>query len=424
MECIQSKKYDLILNIMKILHTSDWHLGKRLDTYSRHQEQVEVLDEIIRIADAENVDIVLVAGDLFDTFNPPVESIDLFYKSLKCLANNGERAVVCIAGNHDSPDRIEAPDPLARECGIIFVGYPNSEVPLFKLDSGLEVIRSEAGFVELKLPHCNEPLRILTTPYANEIRLKSYLGVDDPETELRKVLKDRWQQLAEKYCDTNGANLLLSHLFFTKEGATLPEEPDDEKPILHVGGAQAICTSDIPSQIQYVALGHLHRKQIIDQEPCPVVYSGSPLSYSFSEANQTKYVVLLEFQPDKKASLKPIELHKGLPLKRVRSQGVSEALEWLKQNPDCMVELTIVTDAYLNASDRKLLNQTHQGIIQIIPEMLQGTDSDGNPRTTNINLSKGIEELFAEYFQHTKGLPPDPSLMELFKEVIAIKTDE
>jgi DNA repair protein SbcD/Mre11 len=74
---------------MKILHTSDWHLGKRLDDFSRMEEQQVVLLEICEIAERENVDVVLVAGDLFDTFNPPTEAVDLFYKTLKRLTNNG-----------------------------------------------------------------------------------------------------------------------------------------------------------------------------------------------------------------------------------------------------------------------------------------------------------------------------------------------
>ena len=89
------------------------------------------MNEICEIADHENADVVLVAGDLFDTFNPPTEAIDLLYKTLKKLTNNGKRPVIAIAGNHDSPDRIEAPDPLARECGIIFSGYPATVVSAF-----------------------------------------------------------------------------------------------------------------------------------------------------------------------------------------------------------------------------------------------------------------------------------------------------
>ncbi|NCO56477.1 MAG: exonuclease subunit SbcD, partial [Bacteroidetes bacterium] len=291
---------------MKILHTSDWHLGKYLDDFSRHNEQIEVLHEICEIANSVNVDAVIIAGDLFDTYNPPTESIELFYKTLKKLSNNGKRAIVAIAGNHDSPDRIETPDPLARECGIIFIGYPNTKVAEFELDSGLKVVKSEEGFIEIKLPNVAEMLRIIHTSYANEFRLKTFLGCNDKEEQLRKVLENKWKQIADKYCDNKGVNILLSHLFFIKENGIKPEEPENEKPILHVGGAQEIFSSNIPEQMQYVALGHLHRKQIVDNEPCPIIYSGSPLSYSFAETEQNKYVISVQINCGQKAIVKEI----------------------------------------------------------------------------------------------------------------------
>ena len=187
-------------------------MGKRLDDFSRLEEQRAVLQEIREVADREEVDVVLVAGDLFDTFNPPTEAVELLYKTLKGLTNDGRRPVIAIAGNHDSPDRIESPDPLARECGIIFTGYPHSIVPPFALDSGLKVLRSDEGFVELALPGHDAPLRLLLTPYANEYRLRTYLGHEDSEA-MRALLQERWQQLADCYCDDNGVNLLMAHLF-------------------------------------------------------------------------------------------------------------------------------------------------------------------------------------------------------------------
>ena len=117
---------------MKILHTADWHLGKRLESISRHEEQVIVLKEIEQLADEHNVDAIVIAGDLFDTFNPPNESIDLLYKTCKNLSKNGERVVIAIAGNHDSPERVEVPEHFARECGIVFIGFPDTIVSHFE----------------------------------------------------------------------------------------------------------------------------------------------------------------------------------------------------------------------------------------------------------------------------------------------------
>lgn len=403
---------------MKILHTSDWHLGKRLENFSRLEEQQAVLQEICDIANRENVDAVLVAGDLFDTFNPPTEAVDLFYKTLKTLSNNGKRPVIAIAGNHDSPDRIEAPDPLARECGIIFTGYPNSVVPVFELETGLKITKSLEGFIEIQLPGNKIPLRILLTPYANEYRLKTALGMENSEEELRKILQQKWAELTELYCDNHGVNILVSHLFVVKNRDEIQEEPDDEKPILHVGGVQAVYTENIPVQIQYTALGHLHRMHAVDKIPAPVYYSGSPLSYSFAEANQNKYVLVIEAEPNQPVQIKEIELQQGKKLIRYRAEGMVNALKWLAENPDCLVELTMVTDTFLTAQERKQLNSAHSGIISVIPEVKNVNEIRGTNHKT-IDLSKNMNSLFREYFNYVKGQEPNDELMDLFNEILA-----
>ncbi|MDP4274803.1 MAG: exonuclease subunit SbcD [Bacteroidota bacterium] len=408
---------------MKLLHTSDWHLGKHLETISRIEEQQDVLNEIIDIAEKEEVDAVLVTGDLFDTFNPSVEAIDLFYKTLKCLADNGRRPVVAIAGNHDSPDRIEAPDPLAKECGIIFAGYPNSKIQPFDLKTGLSVINSEEGFLELKLPHCDDPLRILLTPYANEYRLKTYLGQENSEEELRQVLQENWQRLADKYLDEKGINILAAHLFLMKEGTEQPEEPEDEKPVLHLGGAQAIYSRNLPGQLQYAALGHLHRKQFIDTAPCPVVYCGSPLAYSFGEANQDKYVMIADIQPGKEAQVREVELQKAKKLLRRKFDKVDQACEWLSQCDHSIVELTMETDHYLTPDEKKRLYAAHPGLF-IIPG-INNQDQPAEDKKEDIDLTRNIDLLFSDYFaSKNAGQQPAEEIMEIFKEIIAQEVEE
>lgn len=408
---------------MKILHTADWHLGKRLESFSRLEEQREVLEEITEIAGTHKVDAVLIAGDLFDTYNPSTEAVELFYKTLKELSGNGSRPVIAIAGNHDSPDRIEAPDPLARENGIIFAGYPGSQIRDFSLKSGLKVTYSEPGFLELDLPQSDYPLRLMMTPYANEFRLRQFLGEDNDEAELRKLLQERWQKLAEQHCDNRGVNILLSHLFVVKQGQELPEEPEEEKPILHVGGAQAVYTSNIPGKIQYTALGHLHRFQDVNKDVSPpVIYSGSPLSYSFSEAHQKKYVSVIEAEPGQPVSYNKIELTKGKKLLRKRFESTREAIEWLEANQDTLVELTMVADEYLTSADRKRLNQAHDGIVTIIPEIRNRPQSESKDKS--IDLQQSIPELFRQYFIYKYQQEPNEEIMELFKEVQAEKTSE
>ena len=405
---------------MKILHTADWHLGKRLDTFSRLDEQREVLQEICDIADREAVEVVIVAGDLFDNFNPSSEATELLYSTLHCLSNNGKRAIIAIAGNHDSPERIEVPDALARACGIIFVGYPNTEIKGFHTQSGIEVTKTDKGFVELKLPESQFPLRLILTPYANELRLKKDLGAEESEDALRVHLQNHWQDLADKYFDNQGVNILVTHLFFMKKGGEQPEEPEDEKPILHVGGASAIYSENIPSQTQYVALGHLHRYQIIDKIPCPIVYSSSPLAYSFAEANQTKFVVLLNVEPNKPINYQPIALTKGKKLLRGKFDNIDEAVAWLEEHTEDLVEITIVSENYLEVTDKRRLLDAHSGLIQIIPEIKP--QCEDLQVGLQIDLTMGMEELFVAYFkQHSKfgkgQQEPSRGLMAMFREV-------
>lgn len=407
---------------MKILHTADWHLGKRLEKFSRLEEQKEVLEEIIDIANEQDVDVVLLAGDLFDAFNPSSEAVDLFYSTLKRLTNHGNRAVIAIAGNHDSPDRIEAPDPLARECGIIFSGYPHSLISKGTLGTKITVSSSEPGFIELSFPKYEYPLRLLLTPYANEYRMKTLLEGDDDEQELRLLLQDKWQTLADEYCNDKGVNVLMAHLFVMNKGMPAPEEPDDEKPILHIGGAQAIYSENIPSEIQYTALGHLHRPHQVSGKQAPIKYSGSPLSYSFSEAGHQKMVYIVHAEPGLPVKVEQVSLTSGRPLHRKKFESVTDALAWLEDNQDALVELTIVSDDYMSAEERKLLYQSHEGIVTLIPEV-RNKDILKSESST-IDLNQSVEELFENYFQAKFGQSPNEEIKALFKEIRAEQIEE
>ncbi|MGG5577298.1 metallophosphoesterase family protein [Myroides sp. C15-4] len=402
---------------VKILHTADWHLGKRLDNFSRIEEQKEVLDEICGIADEQRADIILIAGDLFDAFNPPIEAEDLFYKTLRRLTRNGQRPVLAIAGNHDSPERIDAPDPLARACGILLVGLPNTVVQPLEDNDAFTLIHAVEGFIELKLAHLPFPIRIIHTPYANEVRLKKALNVADKTTALNEVLESNWQGLATEYCDTKGVNLLISHLYMMKKGGEELEEPDGEKP-LKIGNADLIYSDSIPKEIQYTALGHLHRAHQLGEVDRPVVYAGSPLCYSFSEAGQEKYIMMVEVAPNETATYQKIALTKGRPLTRKKFFSVDETVDWLQQNPNHLVELTLVSDTFLKADDIKRINQAHDGIITIIPVVNLQDQAEGN-KSIQVNLEQDIQGLFADYFkQKNNGQEPNSELLDLFNEII------
>jgi len=400
---------------MKILHTADWHLGKRLDFFSRLEEQRQVLAEICAIADDEQVDAVIIAGDLFDTFNPPVEAVELLYKTLRKLSNQGKRPVIAIAGNHDSADRIDAPDPLARECGIIFIGLPQAHVPTFSLEDGFALVNSDKGFLELRLPKYNYPLRIVHTAYANEQRLKQYLGLTQKEVALNQVLHDHWSQTANAFCDRHGVNILTAHLYMLKQGGAILEEPEGEKPI-KIGNADIVYSDGIPSQIQYTALGHLHRFQNIGGHDAPVVYSSSPLAYSFSEAGQQKQVVIIEAEPNKPVDYRPVTLQSGRPLYRKRFNDIDQAVSWLHETPYALVELTLVTNEFISSKDLKRIQESHDGIIHIIPVIEQANEQQET--TATINLEQDVDQLFKDYFVYRMGQTANPEIMDLLKEVM------
>ncbi len=398
---------------MKILHTGDWHLGKKLENFSRLEEQITVLEEINFIADHEHVDVILIAGDLFDTFNPQVEAVELFYKTLKNLSKNGERPIIAIAGNHDSPDRINLPDPLAKTLGIILVGYPNAEIKPFELDSGLKILKAAPGFIELKLPNVNTPLRLILTPYANEVRLKQYLGVEDKVQRMNQVLKENWEDIANKYCDHRGVNMLIAHLYMLKKGGEELEEPEGERP-LNIGNADAVYSELIPQQIQYTALGHLHRCHEIGGHENPVMYSGSPLSYSFKEAGQQKYVVLIEAEAGQKVTISKQPLQSGKPLFRKKFNDIPEAISWLQENQNALVELTLEREEFLKPSELKMLYDNHSGILNIIP--IVKNQINELSLNSSIDLTKDIQSLFIDYFFSKKNQKPNQELLDLFNE--------
>lgn len=401
---------------VKILHTADWHLGKRLDNFSRIEEQRAVLDEICVLAEEQQADIIVIAGDLFDAFNPPTEAEDLFYRTLRRLTQNGRRPVLAIAGNHDSPERIDAPDPLARASGILLIGLPNTVVQPLEDNEYYTLTKSVEGFVELQLAHIPFPIRIIHTPYANEVRLKKALNVADKTTALSEVLQSNWEYLAQEFCDEQGVNMLVSHLYMMKKEGEELEEPDGEKP-LKIGNADLIYSDSIPAQIQYTALGHLHRAHQIGEAERPVVYAGSPLCYSFSEAGQEKYVMLVEMEPNIPATYQKITLTKGRPLTRKKFDSVEDAVNWLQQHPHHLVELTLVSETFLKADDMKRIYQAHDGIITVIP-LVNLTNPDATKKH-QVNLEQDIQGLFVDYFkQKNNGQEPNEEVMDLFKEII------
>jgi DNA repair protein SbcD/Mre11 len=400
---------------MILLHSADWHLGKRLENHARLPEQVLILGEICDLADQIRADVILLAGDLFDNFQPSNEAAALFYQTMSRLSREGSRPVLVIAGNHDSPDFLSAPSVLAIELGVILVGQPRQHIPPFTLNSGVSVLRSAPGFLELALPG-HPPLRVLATPYANALRLRTTLDPEHPEAALSELLHNHWRALADAYLDDQGCNVLMTHLYMADDPEHPEPEPEDERPILYIGGIPALSTAIIPEQIQYTALGHLHRPHLVPHPAgVPVVYSGSPLSYSFAEARQQKQVVRVDLEPGQAAKWSFLPLNEGRPLLRFRTVDPDEATRFLAENPQAFVELTMVSQTYLASEVKNRLEAAHPRVF-IIPESNEAHIYD-NQEFAHVRLDH-LREVFEAYFRERHGQDPDPALLDLFSELL------
>jgi exonuclease SbcD len=195
-------------------------------------------------------------------------------------------------------------------------------------------------------------------------------------------------------------------------------EPESERPILHVGGTQALYSKNIPSQIQYAALGHLHRYHSVRHEFAPVVYSSSPLAYSFSEADQEKKVVIIEAAPNQEVNYKAIGLKQGRPLYRKTFDNLPDTLSWLEENPYCFVEITFVAEKSIDAATRKTIMKAHDGIVNLIPQ-IQNLAGSENLSLKVEDLGKDMNTLFKLFYKSEKGQEPNEELMDIFREVIS-----
>jgi len=274
---------------------------------------------------------------------------------------------------------------------------------------------SKPGFLELKLAKYTYPLRLLHTPYANEQRLKTSLG-ESKAAQLNALLQAHWQENINTHCQEPGLNVLMTHLYMNKNGTALLDEPEGEKPI-KVGNADLVFSDAIPKELHYVALGHLHGYKNIGSTQQPIVYASSPLSYSFSEAGQQKYLPVVTLVPDQQPMINAIPIQSGRPLYRKTFQYVEEAVTWLRANPNALVELTLVVERFLTAAERQLLYQSHDGIIYLIPITKNDLKEGGTP-TERIDLNQDLPTLFQAYFKFRNGQrAPNEELMQLFNEI-------
>ena len=185
---------------MRIIHSSDWHLGKNLEGISRIEEQEEFCQDFIELVEKEKADMVIIAGDVYDTYNPPAVAEKLFYETIEKLSDDGNRCVYIIAGNHDNPERLEAIKPLVSTKGIVILGYPMSKADTGKFE-GFEILEGKEGFTKIKIK--NEVINIIGIPYPSEKRLNdaidNFENIEDMQDSYSKKIGDIFESLEENY---------------------------------------------------------------------------------------------------------------------------------------------------------------------------------------------------------------------------------
>ncbi|KUO71126.1 MAG: hypothetical protein APF77_23740 [Clostridia bacterium BRH_c25] len=404
---------------MRILHTSDWHLGKTLENINRIEEQRQFIDELCGIAESEAVDIVLVAGDIFDTYNPSSAAEELFYDAVDRLNARGRRAVVVVAGNHDSPDRLCAASPLAYKNGIVLLGYPGSDAAVYKADSRERstlhsaIVQAGPGWLEIKPAGSEHSAVIIALPYPSEARLEQLISADSQEDKLQQAYSDKISELLHHLSSNfreDTVNLIVSHLYL-RDGRT----SDSER---QLGGALVVDPSKLPDNAHFIALGHLHRPQRIKSAPSPTYYSGSPIAYSFSETDYSKVVYIVDAIPGKASEVKEVYLSSGKPLKQWRAKnGIEEAMNWCEEGRDlnAWIDVEIHTDRALTLEEQKKLRELNPGIINIRPVV---TDEKESIISFESREGKRIEELFKDYYRYRTGMEAAEEMLETFIEVV------
>ncbi|AFS78913.1 exonuclease SbcCD, subunit D [Gottschalkia acidurici 9a] len=396
---------------MRILHTSDWHLGKYLEDYSRLEEQEKFIEDLVNIVEEKNIDLVIVAGDIYDNSNPPAKAEKLFYRAMKKLSSNGQRIVLVIGGNHDNPDRLSSSRPLATEQGIILLGTPKSTVDIGSVGEH-EVLDSGEGFIELSIN--GEKAVILTLPYPSEQRLNEVFHKGKYEEEIQKEYSEKigeiLAELSKKFREDT-INICTSHIFVLGGEST-----DSERPI-QIGGGLTVNGGYLPEKAQYIALGHLHKSQRAGGRT-NAYYSGSPIQYSKSEANHKKYLYIVDLKPRQEAIIEQIELNIYKPIEIWRCNGVEEAIEKCKENKDrdVWVYLEIKTDDIITQSELKEIKSIKPDILTITP-IINFTEFEEEELESFED--KTISELFKSFYVERNKIEPSEEFMVMFDEIIA-----
>ena len=381
---------------MKALHTSDWHVGKRIGRYDRSVEFADAIDEVVGIADQHAVDLVLHSGDVFDRPIPPVDALNIALDGLVRLSADGERPVVVIAGNHDSAGFFEALAPFLRKQNIHLIGE------IKKPDEG--------GVLDIATPGGRAVVSCF--PFLREGRA---FHAWEPVDEHYKRYAQRLIAISEAYsahatsiagCDA--VTFLMAH--FLVGGAKVHGHgaPRGERE-LHMGETYATTSAAIPAGPQYVALGHIHAPQPVPGAKVPAEYAGSLLELDFGEAGEEKRVVMVDVEPGRPAVVTSMPLTAGRRL--VRAKGTWQALLVRDDLAEAYLDLVVETAGPDPALAERARDE-FDFVVKVQADYPRA-ESDGTVRE-----GQTLDELYAAFHETRHGIPPADDVAAAFSQVM------
>ena len=323
---------------MKIVHTSDWHVGRRWKGIQRLDELEAVLDHLGSFIEEHAIDLVLHTGDVFESRNPPAEAEQLVNRFLVRVGRTGAQMVV-LAGNHDDPLRFDARSLLTEFVNVQIVGRPRPAAR-----GGTRTLVTRSG----------ETAVVAALPFASPGAWVSALDLAGEEASARRKYAQMFDHAVQDLCALfrpDAVNLLLAHTHI--EGAIF----GDSERRVHIGEDWAASPKSLPATASYIALGHIHMLQRIDV-PVPAFYAGSLLQMDFGEAGEEKSFVVVTASPGEPATVEHVPYEGGIPLVDVRAtlDELEVAADELRQSGWLRVTVPLTEkDPDLNRKVRELL---------------------------------------------------------------------
>ena len=382
---------------MRFLHTADWHVGKPLRGRSRADEHARALDQVAAVAVAARVDAVLVAGDVFDSPAPPPEAEKLVYDFLARLLR--ERiACVVIAGNHDHPRKLGALAALLE--GLRIHVRPEVKPP------------DEGGVVAIASRDGSEQARVAVLPFVAERRVVDACLVMGPENAWYEEYSRRVEQILAalvKGLTPATVNVALGHLLV--DGARRGTGERE----LHLGQAYGINPQQLPSGVQYIGLGHLHRPQEITA-PARTFYAGSLIELDFGEKEQDKRVVVFEAKAGRPASVESVPITAGRRLRDLAGT-LDELCAQAGEAGDALLRVVVRADAPvpgLAERVKELLPNALEVAVEY-PRPAGAGDAVAGAAETRVGMDP--TRLFAEYYRRRNKADAPDELRSLFAEL-------